>query len=175
MNHVIEKAKQVKCLICDVDGVLTDALVYMDNQGGEFKRFNIQDGLGIKLLILAGIHVAVITGSNNVSIDRRMEQLGIRHYFKGQINKQRAYDELKIQLNLDDASFAYIGDDLPDLPIMQQVGMSVAVSNAVAQVKEFATWQTQLSGGKGAVREACDLILNAQSKLDDALGRFLAL
>ena len=103
-----------------------------------------------------------------------MKQLDIRHYFKGQINKQSAFQELKTRLNLKDEAFAYVGDDLPDLPIMKQVGLSVAVSNAVAQVKEIANWNTELHGGRGAVREVCDLILKAQNKLDTALEKFLA-
>ena len=122
----------------------------------------------------AGIEVAVITGSQNAVIEHRMKQLDSRHYFKGQINKQSAFQELKTRLNLKDEAFAYVGDDLPDLPIMKQVGLSVAVSNAVAQVKEIANWNTELHGGRGAVREVCDLILKAQNKLDTALEKFLA-
>lgn len=173
MNSLLEKAKQIKCVICDIDGVMTDGLIYIDNNNNELKTFNIQDGLGLKLLMAAGIEVAVITGSQNAVIEHRMKQLDIRHYFKGQINKQSAYDTLKARLSLPDAAFAYIGDDLPDLPIMKQVGLSVAVSNAVRQVKEMASWNTELHGGRGAVREVCDLILNAQNKLDDALQKFL--
>ena len=175
MKQIIEHAKNIKCVICDIDGVLTDGLIYIDNFANELKTFNIQDGLGLKLLMSAGIEVAVITGSKNAVIDHRMQQLGIRHYFKGQINKQSAYQELKTSLGLDDKHFAYIGDDLPDLPIMRQVGLSIAVSNAVRQVKEFAMWSTELHGGRGAVREACDLILNAQNQLEEALNRFLSL
>lgn len=174
MNQILEKAKNIKCLICDIDGVLTDGLIYIDNHANEQKAFNIQDGLGLKLLMAAGIEVAVITGSQNDVIEHRMKQLDIRHYFKGQINKQAAFQELKKRLNLDNESFAYVGDDLPDLPIMTQVGLSVAVSNAVRQVKEIASWSTELHGGRGAVREVCDLILTAQNKLDAALEKFLA-
>ena len=173
MNSLLEKAKQIKCVICDIDGVMTDGLIYIDNNNNELKSFNIQDGLGLKLLMAAGIEVAVITGSQNAVIEHRMKQLDIRHYFKGQINKQAAYDTLKARLSLPDTAFAYVGDDLPDLPIMKQVGLSVAVSNAVRQVKEMASWSTELHGGRGAVREVCDLILNAQNKLDDALQKFL--
>ena len=135
MNSLLEKAKQIKCVICDIDGVMTDGLIYIDNNNNELKSFNIQDGLGLKLLMAAGIEVAVITGSQNAVIEHRMKQLDIRHYFKGQINKQAAYDTLKARLSLPDTAFAYVGDDLPDLPIMKQVGLSVAVSNAVRQVK----------------------------------------
>lgn len=174
MNRLLEKAANIKCIICDIDGVLTDGLIFIDNNNNELKAFNIQDGLGLKLLMAAGIEVAVITGSQNAVIEHRMKQLDIRHYFKGQINKQAAYETLKSRLNLPDEAFAYVGDDLPDLPIMKQVGLSVAVSNAVRQVKEIACWSTERHGGRGAVREVCDLILDAQHTLDDALNKFLA-
>ena len=173
MNALLEKAKKIQCVICDIDGVLTDGLLYIDNHANELKAFNIQDGLGLKLLMSAGIEVAIITGSKNDVIEHRMRQLDIRHYFKGQINKQAAFQELKIRLKLDNDAFAYIGDDLPDLPIMKQVGLSVAVSNAVRQVKDIATWTTERHGGRGGVCEVCDLILTAQDKMDAALAKFL--
>lgn len=173
MNE-LAKAKNIKCLICDVDGVLTDGLLYLDNFGNELKSFHVQDGIGLKLLMAAGIEVAVITTSKNAVIDHRMEQLGIKHYFKGQIEKTDAYNQLKARLNLSDEEFAYIGDDLPDLAVIRQVGFGVAVANAVNQVKEFTAWQTEKTGGRGAVREVCELILRAQNLLDLALSRYLA-
>ena len=157
-----------------MDGVLTDGLLYIDNYGNELKTFNVQDGMGLKLLMAAGIEVAVITTSCNAVIDHRMQQLGICHYFKGQVNKNVAYQQIKTQLKLSDEAIAYIGDDLPDLEIIQQVGLGVAVANAVNQVKEFAIWHTHSSGGRGAVRELCDFILHAQNKQDAALQKYLA-
>lgn len=174
MNELIEKASKIKCLICDVDGVLTDGLLYIDDNGKETKSFNVQDGVGLKLLMTAGIEVAIITTSINGVIDKRMHQLGVTHYFKGQVEKQSAFQQLKNSLNLSYDEFAYIGDDLPDLPIIQQVGLGIAVANAVTQVKEFAHWQTEKSGGRGAVREVCDLILNAQGKTETALNKYLS-
>ena len=173
MNELIEKAKNIKCLICDVDGVLTDGLLYIDSLGNETKSFNVQDGMGLKLLMAAGIEVAVITTARTGVIEHRMQQLGITHYFKGQVDKRKAYQQLKKNLNLHDEQFAYIGDDLPDLPIIRQVGFGVAVANAVAEVKEFAYWQTKQTGGRGAVRELCDLILHAQNKTELALEGYL--
>ncbi len=174
MNELLEKAKQVKCLICDVDGVLTDGLLHIDNYGNELKSFHVLDGMGLKLLMAIDIQVAIITTSQNAVIEHRMKQLGIQHYFTGQINKMNAFNQLKSHLNLTTADFAYVGDDLPDLPIMQQVGFSIAVANAVDQVKEFASWQTQRAGGNGAVREVCDLILRAQQMQEVAITRYLA-
>ncbi|MFJ1268142.1 KdsC family phosphatase [Legionella lytica] len=173
MNKLIEKAQQIKCLICDMDGVLTDGLLYIDNHFNELKTFHIHDGVGLKLLMTVGIEVAVITGSRNAVVDHRMQQLGIKHYYKDQLNKQDTYDQLKKTLNLEDEQFAYIGDDLPDIPLIQKVGLGVTVANAVPAVKEIAVWQTELPGGRGAVRELCDLILNAQNKMDLAIKGYL--
>lgn len=173
MNQLLEKAKKIKCLVCDVDGVLSDGLLYIDNHGNELKAFHVQDGMGLKLLMAAGIEVAVITTARNAVVDHRMNQLGITHYYKGQVDKRQAYLQLKETLNLEDYQFAYIGDDLPDLPIIQQVGLGVAVGNAVKEVKEYAAWQTQQTGGRGAVRELCDLILEAQGLAEMALTGYL--
>lgn len=167
------KAKKIRCLICDVDGVMTDGRIFIDNQGNETKGFNIQDGMGIKLLQAANIEVAIITGSRQPILDFRTQQLAIKHLYRGAVNKQSAYDDLKASLGLMDEEIAYIGDDLPDLPIMQQVGFSIAVANAVKQVKENADWNTELPGGHGGVREACDFILHAQDMTDKSIQRFL--
>jgi 3-deoxy-D-manno-octulosonate 8-phosphate phosphatase (KDO 8-P phosphatase) len=175
VNNFLNKAKKIKCVVCDVDGVLTDGLLYMDNHGNELKAFHVQDGMGLKLLMAAGIEVAVITTARNAVIDHRMQQLGIKHYFKGQVDKRQAFNELKERLGFANEEFAYIGDDLPDLAIIQQVGLGVAVANAVAEVKEFAAWETQQHGGRGAVRELCDQILAAQNLKETALsGYFLS-
>mgnify|MGYP000042894462 FL=1 len=174
MQDLIEKARLIRCLICDIDGVLTNGLIYLDNHGNELKAFHIQDGMGLKLLMSAGIEVAVITTSVNPVIDHRMRQLGITHYFTGQVDKRQAFDTLKAKLNLQNQEISYIGDDLPDLPIIRQVGLGVAVANAVPMVKEFAYWTTTHSGGNGAVRELCDLILEAQEKSTLALEKYLA-
>jgi len=173
MQSFYQQAKAIRCVICDVDGVLTDGRLYLDSQGNDMKAFHVHDGMGLKLLLAAGIDVAVITTSNTAVIDIRMKQLGIQYYFKGQVNKEHAYQELQTRLKLTHESFAYIGDDLPDLPIMRQVGFSVAVANAVPQVKALSMWQTERAGGQGAVRELCDFILTAQDKLDAALMQYL--
>lgn len=173
MQKMIQNAKKIKCLICDIDGVLTDGLLCLDHAGNLSKTFHVHDGVGLKLLMAVGIEVAVITAEQNTIIDHRMRQLGIRYYFKGQLNKQNAYQKLKSQLQLTDEQFAYIGDDLPDLPIITQVGLGIAVANAVSQVKAIAAWQTQARGGHGAVREVCDLILNAQNQFEAAMNGYL--
>lgn len=171
---ILEKARKVKCLICDIDGVLTDALVYIDSHGNELKSFNIQDGFGLKLMMTAGIEIAVITGSNHYNIDHRIQQLGIQHYYKGRLNKEAAYADLKSNLKRDDEDFAYIGDDLPDFSIMKKVGFSIAVDNALPQIKSIADWKTTFRGGRGAVREACDFILTAQGKLEQSVHDYIS-
>lgn len=169
------KAEKIKCFITDVDGVLTDGAIIIDNHGNELRSFNVQDGMGLKLLMLSGIEVAVITTSKCEVIDHRMRQLGITHYFKGQYNKENAFLKLQEILQIDFESFAYIGDDLPDIPIMQQVGLSFAVANAVPEVKASATIKTTAKGGSGAVREACDFLLTAQNKTATAIKKYLSL
>lgn len=173
MTDLIQRAKKIKCLISDVDGVLTNGFLHIDNHGNELKSFHVQDGMGLKLLMAAGIHVAIITTSRNAVIDHRMKQLGVTYYYKGQVDKRNAYQQLKDSLKLNDDEFAYIGDDLPDLPLIQQVGLGVAVGDAVATVAECADWQTENLGGRGAVRELCDLILNAQNLTQVALEGYL--
>lgn len=169
-----EKAKNIACLICDLDGVLTDGRIYLGHDGGELKSFCVQDGVGLKLIMQVGITVAVITGSRkSILLKTRMKQLGIEHYFCEQVNKMTAFEQLKTHLQLEDAQCAYIGDDLPDLSIMQRVGFSVAVANAVPQVKAIADYRTERFGGNGAIREVCDIILNAQDKFQQALTSYL--
>ncbi len=117
MNELIERAKKIKCLISDVDGVLTDGSLFIDNFGNELKTFQVQDGMGLKLLMAAGIEVAVITTSRNAVIDHRMKQLGIHHYYTGQVDKRDAYNKIKESLAFEDHQIAYVGDDLPDFPL----------------------------------------------------------
>lgn len=175
MTNLLDKAKKIKCLICDVDGVLTDGSLFIDNNGNSLKSFHVHDGMGLKLLLAANIEVAVITTSKLEVIDHRLRQLGIKHYFKGQCEKESAYLKLKQTLNLHDEEFAYIGDDLPDLPLIRKVGLGITVANGVHEVKEFAQWQTEKSGGNGAVREVCDFILHAQNKFEGALEKYFTL
>ena len=171
--ELITRINNIRCLVCDVDGVLTNGFLYLNTQGQETKAFHVHDGMGLKFLQAAGIEVAIITTTQNTIIDDRMQQLGVQHFFKGQVNKQHAYDTLKSRLNLPDDAFAYIGDDLPDLPLIQQVGFGVAVANAVDPVKQAARWQTEKPGGLGGVRELCDLILSTQDKFELALETYL--
>ena len=164
---------QLKCLITDVDGVLSDGYLHLSNAGDEFKSFHVHDGMGLKLLMHAGINVAVITTSDNDIIHRRMKQLGIKHYYTGYIDKRIPYEQLKNTLSLADENFAYIGDDLPDLPILNKVPLRFTVADARPEVKTIANYITQAPVGKGAVREICDIILEKLGNKQDALKGYL--
>lgn len=169
----MKQLNEIKCLITDVDGVLSNGLLYLTNHDDEIKTFHVHDGMGLKLLMHAGIEVSVITTSKNHIIDKRMQQLGIQHYFSGYRNKLKAYHLLKQRLDLGDHQIAYIGDDLPDLPILQKVSFKVAVADARPELKNIANYITNAIGGHGAVREVCDLILNATNTLEAALESYL--
>ena len=171
-QHIVQKIRQIQCLICDVDGVLTDGRLYIDNHGNELKAFHVQDGMGLKLLMATGIHVSVITTSNNGVIDNRMAQLGIENYYKGHVDKRQAYQNLKEKLKLEDEQIAYIGDDYPDLPLIKWAGLGISVPNGIEQVKQQADWVTQAPGGSGAVREVCDAFLTAKDCLNQALDSY---
>lgn len=163
MNTKIhKKLKQlnIKLLILDVDGVLTDGKVYISDNGIETKGFNIQDGLGLKLLLENGINIAVISGRKSNATKIRMRELGIKHTYFGASDKIKIFTILKKKLRLKNENIVAIGDDLPDLPIMQQVGFSIAVDNAVPEIRGMADYTTKNQGGNGAVREACNIILN---------------
>lgn len=167
-----ELAKHIKLLICDVDGVLTNGQILFGDEEVEYKMFHVHDGLGLKLLEKANIERAIITARKSSAVMKRMSELNISLLFQGQQNKVDAYIDLKKRLSLEDHQIAYVGDDLPDVPIMQQVGLSFAVANANDFVKEHASIVTKRSGGDGAVREASEFILHAQEKLEPLLSEF---
>ncbi|AOT09790.1 3-deoxy-manno-octulosonate-8-phosphatase KdsC [Pseudoalteromonas luteoviolacea] len=160
--QVNDKAKAIKLLICDIDGVFSDGRIYLGNQGEELKAFNTKDGFGIKALIETGVEVAVITGRHSEIVKQRMTSLNVNHIYQGQEDKVQAYEELKNNLNLTDEQIAYIGDDGPDIPVMQQVGFAVAVADAHPLVKNLAHYTTLMPGGFGAVRELTDLLMLSQ-------------
>lgn len=169
-RRVVDKARDVRLLICDVDGVLSDGLIYMGNQGEELKAFNVRDGYGIRCLLTSGVEVGIITGRSAKLLDDRCKTLGITHLYQGQSDKILAFNDLLDKLSVQAAQVAYIGDDLIDWPVMSQVGLSVAVADAHPMLLPRADYVTRIAGGRGAVRELCDLILLSQDKLEDAKG-----
>lgn len=172
MLEAIQKARNIKLLVLDVDGVLTDGRLWYGNSGEELKAFHIQDGLGIKLLQRAGVDVAIITGRTSQLVARRGTELGINHIVQGREDKLVALRALAGELNLALEEIAYMGDDLPDLSAIAAVGLGIAVANAMPYVAQHAAYKTARNGGDGAVREICDLILQAQDKLETVLERY---
>ena len=173
MQAIVEKAKKLKLLILDVDGVLTDGKLFFDNQGNEYKSFHARDGHGIKLLRQTGVEVAVISGRKSNSVALRMKNLGIELVYQGHENKRAAFDEIIEKIGIKPDQAAHVGDDLLDLPIMTRVGLAIAVADANFAVKKRADWCTTLPGGYGAVREVCDFIMQAQGRFDEVVNAYL--
>jgi 3-deoxy-D-manno-octulosonate 8-phosphate phosphatase (KDO 8-P phosphatase) len=156
----------IRLVAFDVDGVFTDGRIYLSNDGIESKAFNTQDGYGVRRLIEAGIEVAVISGRSSAAVAQRMAELDVRHVFQGCKDKVGAFAKLTGKLGISAAECAYVGDDVPDLPLLRKVGYAVAVANAVKAVREHCHYTTQAAGGHGAVREVCDLVLAAAGDND---------
>ena len=167
------RARAVRLLVLDVDGVLTDGTLYYSASGEELKAFNIQDGLGIKMLQANGVEVAILTGRASRALELRAENLGIRHVRQGVEHKLAAYAELLRLLELEQSQAACMGDDLPDLPVFRRCALAATVPEAPQAVRAHAHYVTQRAGGRGAVRELCELILDAQDTLQSQLAHYL--
>ncbi len=161
-SSVRKKAARIKLLLLDVDGVLTDGGIYIDNRGIETKRFDVRDGQGITLLRRAGIIVGFMTGRSSKIVRIRARELGVGIIYQGVQNKAEAYQRIKQKSRLADRSVAYVGDDIADLPILRRVGLAIVVRDAWDGIRPYADYVTQAKGGRGAVREVCELLLNAQ-------------
>ena len=171
-DAVIAAAKKIKLLLLDVDGVLTDGRLYYGNSGEELKAFNIQDGLGIKLLQRGDIQVGIITGRDSALLQRRADELSINPVVQGREDKLTALNELLDTLDVQMDEIAFMGDDLPDLAVIRRVGLGITPANGASTLAQQALWQTTQSGGQGAVREAAEMILEAQGKLQSLLASF---
>ena len=167
MKHISpkvqSKAKRVKFLLLDVDGVLTDGGIFIDDRGCETKRFNVRDGQGITLLKRAGIEVGFISGRSSKVVNHRARELGVRIVYQGLQNKIEAYNRIKQKTGLKDEQFAYVGDDIVDLSILRRVGLAATVRNCWPGIATAADYVTQADGGQGAVREIAELILHAKN------------
>lgn len=171
MKNILERTKEIKLVIFDVDGVLTDGSIIIGDDGEEYKAFHSRDGHGMKLLQYTGVDVAIITGRTSKVVEHRMENLGIHHVYQGQKVKLPAFEQLLEQLQLSPQQCAYVGDDWVDLAIMSRVGLAIAVQDADAVVKKHAHWITLAKGGKGAAREVCELIMKGQGNLQEQIDR----
>jgi 3-deoxy-D-manno-octulosonate 8-phosphate phosphatase (KDO 8-P phosphatase) len=147
----------------DVDGVFTDGRFYLSNDGVESKAFSTQDGFGIKQLLAADIHVAVISSRKSRAVEARMSELGVRNVIQGAADKIAAFESILASLQLSAEDCVYVGDDIPDLPVLKRVGFAIAVANAVDEVKLQCDFTTRAAGGYGAVREVCEMLLRAHA------------
>ena len=172
VESVAVRARKIRLLTCDVDGVLTDGRVYFADDGSEMKAFSAIDGVGIKMLAKAGIAVAWITGSSSPSVAHRARMLGVTRLVQGSDDKLAPWEAIIGELGLAPDACAHIGDDLADLPIISRCGLGVTVPHAPAVVRDRAHYVTLRDGGVGAVREVCELILAAQDALAPQLAAF---
>ncbi len=166
---VIERAKKVEAIFMDVDGVMTSGMIVYDSNGLEIKHFNAHDGLGIKLAKEAGLKTGIISARESGTIRKRAEEIGMDHLYLGSYKKLTAFKKLQSELNLPAERFCFIGDDIPDIPVLREVGFAVAVHNAAKLVKEYAHYVTTVPGGDGAVREVVEIILDSQGLMDEAI------
>jgi 3-deoxy-D-manno-octulosonate 8-phosphate phosphatase (KDO 8-P phosphatase) len=168
-EEVWERARRIRLLILDIDGVLTDGSLYFDAKGETLKVFNVRDGHGIKMAQRAGLEVALVSGRRSDAAFHRARELEINRFFEGVRDKVAILEQLLAALNLTPPEVAAVGDELVDLPLFHRVGLAVAVADAVPEVRAAAHWVTPLPGGQGAVREVCDLLLQAQDKWEELI------
>ena len=168
-----DRARRIRLLLLDVDGVLTDGKILLHHDGTESKQFDIRDGTGIVLAQKAGIRVGLLSARQSAATIERAAQLRITLVRQGALDKRATYEEIRRELDLDDAEVAFMGDDLLDLPALRVAGFAAAPANAHPFVRSYVHWVTRTRGGQGAVRELCDAILMAQGKLEPLVKRFL--
>jgi 3-deoxy-D-manno-octulosonate 8-phosphate phosphatase (KDO 8-P phosphatase) len=166
-------ASSVKAIIFDVDGVLTDGGLYRSDDGQEIKRFHATDGLGMRMLADAGVEIAIITGRTSDVVTHRCRELQIEHVYQGQKDKLGAFQALCEKLEMQPAEFAYMGDDIIDLPVMKRVGLALTVPDACDEICAVAHWTSVRRGGHGAAREACELLLKAKGLYGQAVSRYM--
>jgi len=172
MNDIYSRAEKIRLLVLDVDGVLTDGSIIYTDAGEEIKRFHVRDGNGIRMVLQAGIEVALITGRRSQALAHRAKNLNIAYTFQGVRDKLEVLRSLQSQLDVAPRETAVVGDDLVDLPIMLPAGFAVAVADAPKEVRERSHMVTSVPGGRGAVREVCEILLKAKGLWDDLLRQF---
>lgn len=165
----VDLARPIKMILSDVDGVLTDGSIILDNAGIETKAFHVRDGLGIKLWQSSGLHFGILTARNSQVVKLRAAELGIQIVRQGFSEKLPAAKSIFEQIGVEPSEVCYIGDDLPDLPVLQYVGLPVTVADAVAEVRSATVWQLQSRGGKGAIRELVERLMKAKGTWEHAI------
>jgi 3-deoxy-D-manno-octulosonate 8-phosphate phosphatase (KDO 8-P phosphatase) len=171
-EKLIEKMKTIRLLVLDVDGVMTDGKIIMNDMGREVKNFDVKDGHGIKILMRCGIDVILLTGRRSAVVDHRAKDIGIEEVYQGIFNKLEKFEEILQNKSFNYENIAFVGDDIVDIPLLKRVGFSVAVADATEDVKKCVDYITKKAGGDGAVREVCELILQAQGKWIDVAKRY---
>lgn len=173
-SSACNRAKDIRLLLLDVDGVLSDGKLYYSADGGEIKTFHSQDGHGIKILRKTGVEVGIITGRTSAIVERRVKELGITLFKQGREDKFSALNEMREDFPVSLEHIAFMGDDWPDLLVMTRVGLAMTVANGHASVLEHAHWRAERDSGEGAVREACDFIMQSQGTFEAALNSYIA-
>ncbi|MDA8170146.1 MAG: HAD-IIIA family hydrolase [Nitrospiraceae bacterium] len=168
-----KRAKGVRVLILDVDGVLTDGGIILDGDDNEYKKFNVRDGHGIKLLQIMGVEVAIITGRHSRVVEKRARELGIKEVYQRCLNKKEAYERILSNLGVTGSEAAYMGDDIIDIPVLRRVALPMAVADAHEDAKKYALYITRAKGGSGAAREAAELILKAKGVWNDVINSYI--
>ncbi len=173
LSELYDRARRVRLVIFDVDGVLTDGSLYITNAGEEFKAFHTQDGHGMKMLKATGVQLAIVTGRTSRSVELRAENLGVGILYQGVEDKLAVFEELLARFGFEKDCCAFVGDDVVDLPVMRRCGLAVAVPEAPPLVKSHAHYVTRQIGGRGAVREVCEIIMHAQDTFDTQMEQYL--
>ena len=169
----LQRARRVKLIAFDVDGVMTDGTLFLGDDGQEFKGFNSLDGHGLKMLKGSGVELAIITGRTSRVVEHRAANLGISHLYQGAHDKLEIYQQLLAKLGLLPEETAYMGDDVVDLPVMRRVGLAITVPAAPDLVKAHSHYITSREAGRGAVREACEWLMRAQNTFDSMMAAYL--
>lgn len=174
MQDILQKAANIKLVIFDVDGVLTDGSLFIGDDGQEYKAFNSKDGHGMRMLQDSGVDIAIITGRVSKVVEHRVKDLGIKYVYQGKREKLPAYLELMQRTGFQNDEIAYVGDDVVDLPVMVRVGLAICVQDGHPFVKQHAHWITEHGGGRGAGRDVCEMIMEARGVLRDKLATYIA-
>jgi len=171
-SSVRDRARKIKLLLLDLDGVLTDGGIVIDGTGDEFKRFDVRDGHGIRLLQRAGIRLGIISGRAAKAARHRARDLDVELFFQGVDDKLAVYEKIKRMTKLTDQEIAYVGDDMVDLPVLRRVGLAVAIADGWQDLKQHVHYTTRLAGGRGAVREVIELLLKSQNKWKEVTAKY---
>jgi 3-deoxy-D-manno-octulosonate 8-phosphate phosphatase (KDO 8-P phosphatase) len=172
-EEILDRARKIKMLVLDCDGVLTDGRLILLPGGEETKAFDIKDGHAMRMAPRVGLRISIISGNRSFAVRERAEDLQVAHLYEGALTKVEPYEKILSAEDLTDEEMCYVGDDVIDIPVLRRAGLAVAVADAVEEVKRFSHFVTKRAGGRGAVREVIEMILKAQGRWDEALARYI--